>query len=200
MADFSWRSWTPEEVVRRLRDVDVPWAFVGGWALDLFRGSVSRDHEDVEIAVPKASFWAIRDALPELEFTIVGAGRKWLLSDDVAFAMTHQTWGRDPASGDYVIDVFREPHDGDVWICRRDPSIRMPYAELFRRNADGLPYTIPEVVLLFKAKAARAKDEQDLEGVLPLLSPSSKSWLRDAMERVHPGHPWITRIRRVSLF
>ena len=195
MVDFSWKSWTPEEVMRRLRDVDAPWAFVGGWALDLFRGSVSREHEDVEIAVPKASFWAVRDALPELEFTIVGAERKWLLSDEVAFAATHQTWGRDPASGDYVIDVFREPHDGDVWICRRDRSIRMPYAELFQRNAEGLPYTIPEVVLLFKAKLDRAKDEQDLEGVLPLLSPVSRRWLVDAIERVHPGHPWITRIR-----
>ena len=195
MTDFSWKSWTPEEVEGRLRGVDVPWAFVGGWALDFFRGSVSREHEDVEIAVPKASFWAIREALPELEFVIVGAARKWSLSDDVAFAMTHQTWGRDPATGDYVVDVFREPHDGDVWICRRDRSIRMPYAELFQRNAEGLPYVIPEVVLLFKAKLARAKDEQDLEGVLPLLSASSKAWLRDAMERVHPGHPWSTRIR-----
>ena len=195
MTDFSEKWWTPEEVMRRLRDVDVPWAFVGGWALDLFRGSVSREHEDVEITVPKASFWAIRDALPELEFVIVGAGRKWSLSDDVAFAMTHQTWGRDRASGDYVLDVFREPHDGGVWVCRRDHSIRMPYAELFQRNTAGLPYVIPEVVLLFKAKLARAKDEQDLEGVLPFLSPSSKSWLRDAMERVHPGHPGITRIR-----
>ena len=195
MGEFPWRSWTPEQVMRRLQGVDVPWAFIGGWALDLFRGSVSREHEDVEIAVPKASFWAIRDALPELEFTIVGAGRKWSLSDDVAFAMTHQTWGREPTSGDYVIDVFREPHDGDIWICRRHPSIRMPYTELFQRNAEGLPYVIPEVVLLFKAKLARPKDEQDLEGALPLLSPDATRWLVDAIERVHPGHPWSTRIR-----
>lgn len=194
MTDFSEMWWTPEKVMRRLSGVDVPWAFVGGWAVDLFRGSVSREHEDVEIAVPKASFWAIREALPELDFAIVAAGRTWSLSDDIAFAMTHQTWGRDRASGDYVLDVFREPHDGDVWICRRFPSIRMPYAELFRRNADGFPYTIPEVVLLFKAKLARPKDEQDLEGVLPLLSPSSRRWLREALERVHPGHPWSTRI------
>ena len=195
MSDFSWRSWTPEQVMRRLQGVDVPWAFIGGWALDLFRGSVSREHEDVEIAVPKASFWTIRDALPELEFTIVGAGRKWSLSDDVAFAMTHQTWGREPTNGDFVIDVFREPHDGDIWICRRHPSIRMPYTELFQRNAEGLPYVTPEVVLLFKAKLARPKDEQDLEGALPLLSPDARRWLVDAIERVHPGHSWSTRIR-----
>lgn len=198
MTDFSWRSWTPEEVMRSLRGVDVLWAFVGGWALDLFRGSVSREHEDVEIAVPKASFWAIRDALPELDFAIVAAGRTWPLSDDAAFATTHQTWGRHRATGVCVLDVFREPHDGDVWICRRYPSIRMPYRELFQRNADGLPYMIPEAVLLFKAKAARPKDEQDLEGVLPLMSPLSRRWLVDAIERVHPGHPWITRIREVS--
>lgn len=193
-SEYPWAPWTPEEVASRLRDVDVPWGFAGGWALDLFRGTVSREHEDVEIAVPKARFWVIRDALPGLDFEIVGAGRRWSIFDEVAFAMTHQTWVRDPASGDYRLDVFREPHDGDVWICRREPSIRLPYRELFRRTAEGLPYTIPEVALLFKAKLARAKDEEDLEGVLPLLSPSSRRWLRDALERVHPGHAWSTRI------
>lgn len=194
VTEYPWAPWTPAEVASRLRDVDVPWGFAAGWALDLFRGTVSREHEDVEIAVPKAGFSAIRDALPGLDFEIVAAGRRWSISDEVAFAMTHQTWVRDPATGDYKLDVFREPHDGDVWICRRFPSIRKPYAQVFRRNADGLPYTVPEVVLLFKAKLARPKDKQDLEGVLPLLDPSARRWLREALARVHPGHAWLGRI------
>ena len=108
--------------------------------------------------------------------------------------MTHQTWVRDRATGDYKLDVFREPHEGDVWMYRRDRSIRLPYSELFRKTPEGLPYTIPEVILLFKARSARPKDEQDLEGVLPLLDPSARRWLRDALARVHPGHAWLRRI------
>ena len=194
ITDFHWAPWSPQEVASRLEQVNVPWGFIGGWALDLFRGSVSREHEDVEIAIPKAGFAAIVEALREFEFLVVGAGRKWPISDQAALRMTHQTWVRDPSTGSNKLDVFREPHDGEFWICRRDRSIRLPYADLFQRTKDGLPYTIPEVVLLFKAKDARPKDESDLEGVMPLLSSSSRRWLRDALARVHPGHAWLSRI------
>ena len=67
---------------------------------------------------------------------------------------THQTWIREPASGAWRFDVFREPSDGDTWICRREPAIRMPYGWLIEWTDDGIPYGRPEVVLLFKAKHA----------------------------------------------
>ena len=74
-------------------------------------------------------------------------------------AATHQTWLRDPATGNYLLDVFREPHDGDTWICRRDETIRLPYRDIIHHTQDGIPYLAPELVLLFKAKHARPKDQ-----------------------------------------
>ena len=61
---------------------------------------------------------------------------------------------------------MREPADGDTWICRRDERIRMPYDQVIERTADGIPYGRPEIVLLFKAKAARPKDVADFLAVL----------------------------------
>ncbi|WP_227980938.1 hypothetical protein [Nocardia spumae] len=55
---------------------------------------------------------------------------------------------RDPATGRYHLDVFREPHDGDQWICRRDSGITLPYTELIRTSPAGIPYAIPEAALL----------------------------------------------------
>src|SRR5260370_18053255 len=179
LTDFTWEAWTPREVAIRLAGVDVPWAFAAGWALELFAGIGAREHEDVEIAVPVGGFAEIQKALEPHEFDIVGPGEKWAISDHQAFVQTHQTWLRDPASGAYVLDVFREPHDGDVWICRRDPSIRRHYSEVIRRTNDGLPYLAPEIVLLFKARWARPKDEADLNNLLPLLTVQARSWLRD---------------------
>ena len=192
--DVRWEAWSPFEVAARLRAVDAPWAFAAGWALDLFSGTPYREHEDTEIAVPAAHFGAIRAALAAYEFEIVGAGRRWPISDGRAMAVMHQTWVRDPRSGAYKLDVFREPHDGDTWICRRDGSIRLPYAALVRRTPEGLPYIAPEVALLFKARLQRDKDEGDLDKVLPLLDDSSRAWLAEALERVHPGHAWIKRV------
>lgn len=194
VTEFTWESWSLEEVARRLSGVEVPWAFAAGWALDLFRRSITREHEDVEITVPSAYFGSILDAFPEYEFDVVGAGRRWPLSDLRAFDFMHQTWLRDPATGVYHLDVFREPHDGDTWICRRDRSVRRPYSEVLRKTAAGLPYVAPEIVLLFKAHLMRPKDEADLEGTLPLLDPTERSWLKSALERIYPGHAWLARL------
>jgi hypothetical protein len=190
---WPWRAWSPEETAGRLAHVAAPWAVAAGWALELFVGGGWRPHEDLEIAVPASRFDEVHAALPELEFWVpVGDERLRPLVD--APAGSHQTWGLDPRVGAWRLDVFREPSAGDIWICRRDDSIRMPYAELVERTADRIPFVRPEVVLLFKAKGARNKDEQDFEFVLPRLDAGRRAWLRAALECVHPGHAWIARL------
>lgn len=59
-------------------------------------------------------------------FYAAGSGRIWEDAAPDVLAAVHQTWLRDPATGDYLLDVFREPHDGNIWICRRDRSVRLP--------------------------------------------------------------------------
>lgn len=86
---------------------------------------------------------------------------------------------------------FREPHDGDVWICRRDEGIRLPYDRVITMTAGGVPFMAPEIVLLFKAKAARPKDEADLTGILDHLDSDQRAWLAEMLARVHPGHRWL---------
>jgi len=189
-----WDPWLPLELAVRLRGVDVPWCVVAGWALDLFRGQASREHEDLEIAVPAGRFDLIRAALADYEFDVVGAGKRWPL-DSPAFDIMHQTWVREPATGIYRLDIFREPHDGDIWICRREESIRLPYDQIILTSTEGVPYLVPEVVLLFKAKHDRPKDHADFAGVLPLLDPARQAWLASALARVHPGHRWINQLR-----
>lgn len=51
------------------------------------------------------------------------------------------------------------------------------------------------VVLLFKAKNTRDKDEADFTGVLPLLSRAERGWLDAALGLTHPDHPWRARLR-----
>lgn len=68
------------------------------------------------------------------------------------------------------------------------------YDQIIRRDPAGIPYLVPEIVLLFKAKQARAKDNADLAGALPLLTPDARSWLRAMLSRVHPGHEWLGQV------
>ena len=198
--DIPWAALAPDDLAPLLDGLEVPWRVSAGWAIDLFAGRQTREHEDLEIAVPSAAFPRLRQHLPQFTFVIPGPavpGRSqcWPADHEAALAWRHQTWARD-GDGPFLFDVFREPHDGDTWICRRDPSIRLPYRDVVRTTADGVPYEAPEVVLLFKAKHTRPKDEADLATVLPLLDDAARDWLRSALELVHPGHPWVERVTR----
>ncbi len=124
--------------------------------------------------------------MAEFAFDVVAYDRLWALTPEVS-ELTHQTWLRDPSTGNFLVDVFREPHDGETWIYRCDPSIRMPYTAVIRRSPDGIPHLAPELALVFKAKAVRPKDQQDFARALPLLDDTQRETLAALVERVHPG-------------
>ncbi len=187
-----WDAWQPEEAARRLERVAAPWYVAAGWAIDLFLGGQRREHEDLELAAPSERFGELVEALAGYEFFVVGDHFAVPLAGaGDALETYHQTWLLDRAAGVWRLDVFREPSEGDTWICRRDESIRMPYDRLIERTADGIPYGRPEVILLFKAKHARPKDDGDFAAALERLEPERRRWLADALRIAHPGHRWL---------
>jgi len=192
-----WDAWRPDEVTGLLDGVQVPWYVAAGWAIDLFLGGQRREHEDLEIAVPGTRFDELLPVLDGFEiYVITDQAEATPLAEARDRLMdTHQTWIREPATGKWRFDVFREPSDGATWICRREPALRMPYSRMIERTADGIPYGRPEVVLLFKARHAhQEKNRADLEAALPSLDGDRRAWLRDALERVHPGHEWLEAV------
>lgn len=86
--------------------------------------------------------------------------------------------------------MFREPHDGETWICRHDPTIRLSYGEIIHRTVDGIPYLAPELVLLFKAKHTGPKDQADFDHTVPHLTPAQRQRLCTLLTRAYPGHRW----------
>jgi Aminoglycoside-2''-adenylyltransferase len=194
----SWDAWSPEEAARRFAGIDAPWYVAAGWAVDLFLGGGHREHEDLEVAIPAHRLDEFVDALAGLDVFVVGTPADGLLTplEEARHALseTHQTWVCDPESSVWRIDLFREPSDDEAWICRRDERIRMPFTEATLRTEEGIPYARPEIALLYKAKAAREKDEADLEATLPRLDPAARARLADWIGLVHPGHAWLGRL------
>jgi Aminoglycoside-2''-adenylyltransferase len=192
-----WDAWRPEKVATMLASVEAPWYVAGGWAIELFLGEQRREHEDLEIAVPNSRFDEFLPSLDGLELFVITGPREATpieLARD-RLEETHQTWVREPSTGRWRLDVFREPSDGDTWIFRRDASIRMPYERVIDWTDDGIPYGRPEIILLYKAKHAdRERDQGDFGAVLPLLEPARRRWLAEALEVVHPGHPWLAEL------
>ena len=199
-----WEPWHPAEAARVLADVRAPWYVAAGWAIDLFLGGHHREHEDLEIAVPSDRFGEVAAALAEYELYVPGRiGDRyvaWPIADEPERLEMHdQTLVREPATDRWRLDVFREPSEGNTWICKRDEAIRMPYAELIERTADAIPYARPEIVLLFKATRSNPdeaieRDEADLAAVLEVLEPRRRRVLGELLARVAPRHPWLRRL------
>lgn len=189
----TWRPWSPHEVHQRFRDCPQPWYVAAGWAIDLFLGSATREHEDIEIAVAEHDFPYFAARLADCELFVAGSGRIEPLTE-ASLKATHQTWVLDPRSREWRLDIFREPSADGQWVSRRDARVRLDYDHLILRTAAGIPFACPEVVLLFKAKARRAKDEADFARVLPHLDGGRRAWLRSALDMSHPAHPWLLRL------
>jgi hypothetical protein len=192
-----WDAWSPAQAAERFADLDVPWYVAGGWAIDLFHGKQRREHEDLEIAVPNDRFEEVAKRLEGFEVFVITAPYEAtpLIGALERLEDTHQTWVRESGSGHWRLDLFREPSDGDTWICRRDPALTMSYARLIEGTSKGIPYGRPEVILLFKAKHSRfEKNKADFADTLPLLDRERRAWLRAALERVHPGHEWLQEL------
>jgi hypothetical protein len=185
-----WDAWQPAEVARRLAAVDAHWYVTAGWALDLRHGRQTREHEDIEIAVPEDDFEAVRAALDGFELWVIGGGRAHAVTP-ATLAAHHQAWVREPATGAWKLDVMREPWDGDTWVFRRDPRIRLPREHVIAHTDDGVPYARPEIALLYKAKSSRPKDDADFAAALPLLDANERRWLGESIALAHPGHHWL---------
>jgi hypothetical protein len=191
----AWRPWTPAEVARRLAGVDVPWSVVGGWAIDLFLGEQTRHHEDLEIAVTRADFPAVRRALDGFALHAVGDGRvRALAAGEPPPQETHQNWVLDVEADVWRMDVMLEPGDPTTWVYRRDESIRAPRPFMVGRSVEGVPFLEPHGALLFKAEGTRPKDEADLASCLSRLGGGRRAWLAAALARTQPGHPWLERL------
>jgi hypothetical protein len=67
----------------------------------------------------------------------------------------------------------------------------MPISKMGFHPLWGLPYLAPEIVLLFKAKHLGPRDRMDFDHALPALSADARRWLRDAIEKTHPGREWL---------
>jgi GNAT superfamily N-acetyltransferase len=200
----AWAAWHPTEITRRLADVERPWHVAGGWALDLWYAEKGlgrlRDHEDLEIAIPRGSFRVFVDALGLRPYG-VHAGAIWPLGAATPRRHVRQVWMAE--NGSYRTDMFLEAGGDRTWVYKRDKRIRRPMSQAIARTNAGIPYLRPEAALLYKSGAPRGvpreKDEADFAAVAPELDDGARGWLDSALAIARPDHPWRKALRNVRV-
>ncbi|NIF31796.1 nucleotidyl transferase AbiEii/AbiGii toxin family protein [Enterobacter sp. Cy-643] len=190
-----WESWNPDELACRLGYVSKPWCVVGGWALDLWHGAKTREHEDIEFTILREDFSVFRQALAGMEFFSVNDGVLTRLAEGLAPGVyISQIWCFDRSAGYWRADMMLEPGTPENWVYKRDRQIKRHRDEMVGVTTTGIPYLNPSAVLLFKAKYSRAKDKVDFFRAAPRLSPSECLWLQSCLEHQHLDHVWLTKL------
>lgn len=191
----AWAPWSAGEVAKRLIHFSEPWCIAGGRALDLWLGRQTRDHNDIEIAILRPTWPVLASRLSANRHFGAADGHLALLPLNTELALeVSQVWIADEWQSLWRMEVLLEPGDVDTWVYRRNPAVRRARRQMIAISRDGIPYLKPEGVLLYKAKAPRAKDEIDFATCLPAMPHDSRQWLRNALLCAHPGHGWTSRL------
>lgn len=199
----------PEFGVRRLEEVFAvghfmaafhgPWWIGGGWAIDLWAGGQSREHEHIEVCVLRGDQGAARTYCAGwCPFTPVDghwsplAEDDWLASPRSMLQLqrtpeTVVTVEGMPPTFEFILNAITD----DQWIYTGEPSIRAPFDRVIVPSPLGLRVAAPEVLLLHKACHHRPKDEHDFRRVRDRLGPAQRAWLTQQIARLRPDDPWL---------
>ena len=172
-----------------------PWWIAGGWAIEAFTG-IQRQHGDLDASIPRADVVAFHEHVaPRLHVWQADKGslRPMTSSADPLPDTCGNLWLRASGSDPWEYDFLLMTVESGQWTYKHDGRISLPLDDILWLD-QGVRFLRPEVQLLHKAPGLRAKDQADFESCLPLLEPSDRRWLQEALEIAHPRHPWIVQL------
>ncbi len=189
-----WAAYTPPQAKDVFDATGLTWWVAGGWAIEAFT-RVSRDHEDIDVSMWRRDVRALVEVFRS-RFHVWAAAEGSLcpLYDERLDVPENadQVWIREHALSPWRADVLLNPDRDGRWVSRRDREFDAPLDEVTWEH-EGIRYLNPEIVLAFKAKHSRPKDQRDLEATLPLLDSRARAWLADYLARKEPEHAWRER-------
>lgn len=193
--DESYGAWDPlplDVAVQLFADAPFRWWVSGGHALELHLGRTWRAHDDTDISFCRRDSAAVRDHLRGWPIHVAAAGVLTPWDGGPLTAEVHQNnlWCRQSTDGPWCLDLTISDGNGEHWIYRRDPSLRVPWADAVLRSRSGVPYLAPELQLLFKSTYRRPKDDVDAALVVPELDDRRVGFLRVTLGA---DDPWLVR-------
>ena len=168
------------------------WFIAGGWAIDLFLGKITRPHQDIEIAIFRKDqialhdyfgYWLLRKILDGEQ--VVWHRNEWLTLP------IHEIHCFNEKAAMRQIEVLLNESNETEWVYRRNQKVRRSLVKIELESNADVKFLCPEIVLLYKSKNPRAKDEQDFQAVVKHLDAERKEWLKCAIRVCDENHPWL---------
>jgi hypothetical protein len=186
----------PLKIQSLMRNFKSDWFVAGGWAIDLYLETETRRHDDIEIAIFR------RDQI-ELQSYFAGWRLQKVRADEFSIWQqaeflelpTHEIHCHKENAALQSFEVLlNEINEDDEWIFRRNVKVTTPLSKLHLTSNLGIKFLRPEIVLLYKSKNPRAKDEQDFITSVKHLDVESRSWLKNALSFCYEEHHWLQNL------
>jgi hypothetical protein len=203
-----------------LKNMGLPYAFCGGYAIELFLGCTVRRHGDIDIS----AFWADRDdiirhfhSLGWQVYEMCGGGVAHSITDTqrqlklkrniFCFAdgcdLVHLTPTDEPDMAwldfdhkgqsklNFIEFLFNDKYD-DEFLYARNAEIKLPMSKAVLYSED-IPYLAPELVLLYKSTDTEREGYQlDYDSAITEMNAEQLTWFNNALKTMNPqGHKWL---------
>jgi len=171
------------------------WFIAGGWAIDLYLGKTTRSHDDIEIAVFRRDQTALHEQFKgwRLQKVVNGEPSRWL-EGEMLEPPVHELYCLNETARIQQLEILLNESNGSVWVYRRNAQVTKAIADCYLTSEMGVKFLCPEIVLLYKSKNPRARDEQDFRAVVQELDMERKLWLKGAIAACNAGHHWLSRL------
>ncbi|NLB38414.1 MAG: hypothetical protein GX810_04095 [Clostridiales bacterium] len=209
-----------QEAHALLKPHGFPYAFCGGWAIDLFVGAQTRAHGDIDVLAYWPERGRVITVMQSLGFRVyemfgggmareifdvrdqvqsrrsifcVLPGCKLVRLSDADQSGVARVDFRPVGQTrlDFLEFLFNHISGTDL-IYARNPAIRQPVQDAIRYHA-GIPYLSPEHCLLYKASdPTRAGYQHDYDTAMARMNERQRQWLADSLRAMYPeGHVWL---------
>lgn len=192
-----WAPLSVAEMQAAMAGFAAPWWIAGGWAVDLALGRQTRVHGDTDIAVLRRDQPALFEHLRGWDVQIVADGTftPWREGDWLEGGARFQFWVRRETASPWAFEILLEETEGDDWLYRRRPGVRLPLARFGAADAAGAPHVSLPVALLYKSKGHDSpRNAADFAAAKAALDAPSRVWLTSALKAIEPDHPWIASL------
>jgi hypothetical protein len=185
----------PQKIAALMQNFQSDWFIAGGWAIDLYLGEISRPHDDIEIAVFRRDQIALQNYLNDWFLQKINHSEPSIWNRNEFLELPVHEIHCFYENGDpQNFEVLLNESNAENWIYRRNKRVTKLLTKLCLTTDSGIKFLRSEIVLLYKSKNPRAKDEQDFESVVKRLDVEGKKWLSNALEICDSKHHWLQKL------
>ncbi|ULG74562.1 nucleotidyltransferase domain-containing protein [Macrococcus brunensis] len=174
----NWQPYSVEHLHKIFKEADFPWGIAGGWAIDLYIGSQTRQHNDIDIMILNCDFQKIFAYL--CRFTIYTAKDGELsIWDGQRLDDSYSLWVSEDDNSPFRFQIMLIEVNEDKWLYKRNNEIQGNLNSLFIKSVEEIPIISPEIQMLYKldSDCVRPKDLEDFKAIKDHLNVRQKNWL-----------------------